>query len=60
MQERCREAGVPEEKGNPRCLRNLCRATQDNLYANLEQQLLQVYDMLLQAEQESTGWVAGA
>lgn len=60
MQELCREAGVAEEKGNPRCLRNLCRTTQDNLYANLEQQLQQVYDMLLQAEQESAGWLAGA
>lgn len=60
MQELCQEAGVPEEKGNPRCLRNLWRTTQDNLYANLEQQLLQIYDMLLRAEQESTGWMAGA
>lgn len=60
MQELCREAGVAEEKGNPRCLRNLCRATQDNLYASLEQQLQQIYDMLLQAEQESAGWLAGA
>lgn len=60
MQELCREAGVPEEKGSPRCLRNLCRATQNNLYASLEQQLQQVYDMLLQAEQESVGWLAGA
>ena len=60
MQDLCREAGVPEEKGNPRCLRNLCRTTQDNLYANLEQQLQQVYDMMLQAEQETAGWLAGA
>ncbi len=56
MQELCREAGVAEEKGNPRCLRNLFRATQDNLYASLEQQLQQVYDMQLRAEQESIGW----
>ena len=56
MQELCREAGVAEEKGNPRCLRNLFRSTQDNLYASLEQQLQQVYDMQLRAEQESIGW----
>lgn len=60
LQELCREAGIPEEKGSPRCLRNLCRATQDSLYARLEQQLRQVYDLLLQAEQESAGWLAGA
>lgn len=59
MQELCREAGIPEEKGNPRCLRNLCRTTRENLYSNLEQQLQQIYDMQLRAEQESIGWSAG-
>ena len=56
LQELCCDAGVPEEKGNPRCLRNLYRVTQDNLYANLEQQLQKIYDMMLQAEQETAGW----
>lgn len=60
LQELCREAGIPEEKGSPRCLRNLCRATKDALYANLEQQLHQMYDLLLQTEQESIGWQDGA
>lgn len=60
LQELCREAGIPEEKGSPRCLRNLCQATKDTLYANVEQQLQQMYNLLLQAEQESVGWLAGA
>lgn len=60
LQELCRAAGVPQEKGNPRCLRNLCQATKEALYANMEQQLHQMYNLLLQAEQESTGWLAGA
>ena len=54
------EAGVPEEKGSPRCLRNLYRTTQEALYAHLEQQVQQIYDMLLQAEQESAGWQGDA
>lgn len=60
LQELCRAAGVPQEKGNPRCLRNLCQATKEALYANMEQQLHQMYNLLLQAEQESAGWLAGA
>lgn len=60
LQELCQEAGVPKEKGNPRCLRNLCQTTKDTLYANMEQQLQQMYNLLLQAEQESAGWSAGA
>ena len=31
MQELCLRAGVPEEKANPRCLRNLYKATQQTL-----------------------------
>lgn len=60
LQELCREAGIPQEKGNPRCLRNLCQVTKDALYANMEQQLHQMYNLLLQAEQEAAGWSAGA
>lgn len=59
LQALCREAGVPQEKGNPRCLRNLCQATKDALYTNMENQLQQVYNLLLQAEQESAGWEGG-
>lgn len=59
LQELCHAAGVPEEKGSPRCLRNLYRTTQEALYARLEQQVQQIYDMLLQAEQESAGWQGG-
>ena len=60
MQELCRAAGVPEQKGSPRCLRNLYQATQNDIYANLEQMLQQAYDQLLQAEQTAAGWKEGA
>lgn len=60
IQELCRAAGVPAEKGSPRCLRALWRTTRDRLYADLEEQVRQVYSLLLQAEEETAGWSAGA
>ena len=59
MQELCLRAGVPEEKANPRCLRNLYKATQQlyvYLLAALKQQM---YDQLLEMEQDAVGWPAG-
>ena len=60
MQELCRSAGVDEAKGNPRALRSLYQATQDSIKANLAPLLQQTYDQLLQAEQTTAGWDAGA
>lgn len=60
MQELCRKAGVPEEKGNPRSLRHLYQATQNKIRSGLEQMLHQAYAQLLQAEQASAGWKEGA
>ena len=60
IQELCRTAGVPEEKGSPRCLRALWRSTQDRLHADMEQQIRNIYSLLLQAEEETAGWSAGA
>lgn len=56
----CREAGVPEEKGNPRALVSLYRATRKDIYASMELLLRQAYDQLLEAEQAAVGWEAGA
>lgn len=60
LQRLCRLAGVPAEKASPRCLRALWRATQDQLYGDLDRMLQQTYDRLLQAEQETAGWQTGA
>lgn len=56
MQELCRAAGVPEEKGNPRCLRNLYKATQQEIRDRLSALQQQMYDQLLDVEQEAVGW----
>ena len=60
IQELCRSAGVDEAKGNPRALRGLYQATQDSIKASLAPLLQQTYDQLLQAEQTTAGWDAGA
>lgn len=52
----CREAGVPERKGSPRCLRRLCRSTQDDIRAQMDRLARQTYDHLLETEQITAGW----
>lgn len=56
MQELCRKAGIAEQKGNPRSLRNLYQATQKELRADMEKMVHQAYKRLLQQEQTSVGW----
>lgn len=56
LQELCQAAGVPEEKGNPRALRNLYKATQKKIDDRLAAMKNQMYDQLLEMEQESIGW----
>lgn len=51
-----KEAGVSPEKCNPRCLRKMYLATQENIRSNLSLLLNQTYDNLLKMEQEFTGW----
>ena len=60
MRELCRDAGVDMRKGNPRALRSLYQATQDGIKASLAPLLQQTYDQLLQTEQTTAGWDAGA
>ena len=55
-----REAGIAENKVNPRSLRNLCQTTHESIYANLEQLLKRAYDQLLETENTVAGWKAGA
>lgn len=52
----CSEAQVPEEKGNPRCLRRLCQATRGGIEANISLLVEQAYERLMETEQLSIGW----
>lgn len=52
----CREAQVPEEKGNPRCLRRLYLDTWEGIRRSLEVLAEQSYERLLEEEQETAGW----
>lgn len=56
MQELCQAAGVPQEKGNPRALRNLCQSTRQGIYAQVEQLARHAYEQMLETEQEAIGW----
>lgn len=59
IRELCRKVGISEEKGNPRSLRYLYRATQSEIRSGLEQMTQQAYMQLLQTEQISAGWKSG-
>ena len=52
----CLAAGIPEEKGNPRCLRKLYLATKANVEANISVLVEQAMDRILEREQQDVGW----
>ena len=54
----CEAAGVSPEKGNPRCLRRLYQATREGIREsiNLEAVVDQLYDRMIETEQETVGW----
>lgn len=52
----CKQAGLDAEKGNPRCLRQLYLATQDEIHRRLEARARREYEKLLEAEQRETAW----
>lgn len=54
----CREAGVEDGKGNPRCLQQLYWRTRRGIEANLELLVEQAHDRMLEEEQRSFGWEA--
>ncbi|MGN0686165.1 MAG: tyrosine-type recombinase/integrase [Gemmiger sp.] len=56
LQELCRQAGVPESKGNPRSLRGLYKVTQAEIHETVERLQRKIYDQLLETEQMSIGW----
>lgn len=52
----CGAARVPEEKGNPRCLRKLYLSTYAGIEANISLLVEQAYTRLLETEQLSIAW----
>ena len=53
----CHTAQVPEEKGNPRCLRKLYLATREGIERNVALLVEQAQERLLEEEQLTVGWV---
>lgn len=56
IQRLARDACVPPEKCNPRCLRKLYLTTQESIRANLSLLVEQAHDRMLETEQLSIGW----
>ena len=52
----CRDAQVPREKGNPRCLKRLYQATQAGIEANISLLVEQAHDQMIEMEQAAVGW----
>ena len=52
----CRDAQVPREKGNPRCLKRLYQATQAGFEANISLLVEQAHDQMIEMEQAAVGW----
>ena len=52
----CKEARVPEEKGNPRCLRKLYLTTMAGIESNISVFIEKAYARLLEEEQAGFGW----
>ena len=52
----CPAAQVPEEKGNPRCLRKLYQATREGIERNVTLLVERAQDRLMEEEQLEIGW----
>ena len=55
----CRDARVPEEKANPRCLKRLWQSTQDGIRTQIDLLVEQACDRLMETEQLTVGWDVG-
>lgn len=55
----CAASGVPEEKGNPRCLKKLYQTTRAGIEANFDLLIEQAMECQLEAEQADVGWEEG-
>lgn len=56
----CAVSGVPEEKGNPRCLKKLYQTTRAAIEANFNLLVEQAMERQLEVEQAEVGWEEGA
>ena len=56
IRQRCAVAKVPEEKGNPRCLRKLHLTTREGIERNIALLVEQTQERLLEQEQMTIGW----
>lgn len=52
----CAVSGVPEEKGNPRCLKKLYQTTRAAIEANFDLLVEQAMERQMEVEQETVGW----
>ena len=52
----CIAAQIPEEKGNPRCLKRLYQTTRTGIENNIALLVEQAHDRLLEDEQLAAGW----
>ena len=58
VQSLSREACVEDAKCNPRCLCKLCRKTQENIRQDIKMLVDQIYDRLIENEQQTVAWSA--
>ena len=56
----CAASGVPEEKGNPRCLKKLYQTTRAGIEANFDLLVEQAMERQMEAEQGDVGWEESA
>lgn len=56
MRQLCEAAGIPEEKGNPRCLKRLYQVTREEISNNIARLIEQEQTRLFLREQEVVGW----
>lgn len=52
----CQDAGIPLEKGNPRCLRRLYQATRLEIEQDINRLIEQAHERILEVEQQVVGW----
>ena len=52
----CKDAGIPSEKGNPKCLRKLYLSTKAGVESNISLLVDQAMERILEQEQFSVGW----
>ena len=57
MKEICQAAGVSRDKGNPGSLRRLWQETREDILARLDRLRREMYDQMLEREQEMIGWM---